>query len=103
MKYQQHNSDICREYFEAVLPDEDGNCSLCGAQLVGTAIVYSKITSYDPDEWEEIGQLEALNGYTSYLKSYANSMHFDINEPTKAKIIDLGNAKSFYEWLRSEI
>ncbi len=28
-----HDDSICFEYNEPVLPDEDGHCSLCGAEL----------------------------------------------------------------------
>ena len=94
----KHNADICSKYNETVLPDEDGNCSLCGAQLVGTAIVYSKLVSTDPDQYEEMGQAEALKGYTEYLNACANSTMFN-----RVNINDLTEAKTFSQWLESEI
>lgn len=100
-KYQSHNSDICREYGETVLPDEDGNCSLCGAKLEGMAIVYSKLWSMNPDEYKEINQKEALNGYTAYLGYYVNSLIFRYEGASQT--IDLCKAKTFNEWLESEI
>lgn len=99
--YQSHNSDICREYRETVLPDEDGNCSLCGAKLEGMAIVYDKVWSYNPTLTKEINQKEAFDGYTEYLWQYMNGMiHRYEGAP---QVIDLGKAKTFNEWLESEI
>lgn len=98
-KYRSHNSDICMEYNETVLPDEEGNCSLCGAMLRGTAIVYSKIWSTNPNLYKEMNQKEALDGYIEYLNAYAKSTIF---EPRRA-IVNLGHAKSFDDWLNTEI
>jgi hypothetical protein len=33
IKSWRHGSDVCSKYNEPVLPDEDGDCSLCGAVL----------------------------------------------------------------------
>lgn len=30
----EHNDTVCIKYNEPVLPNEQGNCSLCGAKLV---------------------------------------------------------------------
>lgn len=35
VKKMTHNDTICTKYNEPVLPDNDGNCSLCGATLTG--------------------------------------------------------------------
>jgi len=29
-----HNDHVCPKYIQTVLPDEKGNCSLCGAELL---------------------------------------------------------------------
>ena len=33
MSEREHNNMWCDKYFDKVLPDERGNCSLCGARL----------------------------------------------------------------------
>ena len=36
-----HNDRVCPKYNEPVLPDENGKCSLCGAELLPVISVYS--------------------------------------------------------------
>ena len=36
-----HNDQVCPKYNEPVLPDENGNCSLCGSEIVNVISVYS--------------------------------------------------------------
>jgi hypothetical protein len=45
-----HNADICEKYNEPVLPDEDGNCSLCGAGLVVKPKSFKVIYRHENDE-----------------------------------------------------
>ncbi len=49
-----HNDITCAKYHEPVLPDEDGNCSLCGAALMSAESNYKK----DLASWAE--RLESL-------------------------------------------
>jgi hypothetical protein len=42
-----HNDTTCIKYDEPVLPDEEGNCSLCGARLTPTE-----------EGWKSMGNLE---------------------------------------------
>jgi len=36
-----HNDRVCPKYNQPVLPDENGNCSLCGEELLPVISVYS--------------------------------------------------------------
>ena len=36
-----HNDRVCPKYNEPVLPDEKGNCSLCGEEIFNVISVYS--------------------------------------------------------------
>ena len=36
-----HNDRVCPKYNEPMLPDENGKCSLCGAELLPVISVYS--------------------------------------------------------------
>lgn len=98
-KIAKHNANICWEYGGTVLPDEEGKCSLCGAELIGMAVVYYKLVSLDPNRFSELNQQEALDGYTKYLNDYTRSVVFNYGRQTQ----DLSEAKTFRQWLETEI
>jgi predicted GNAT family N-acyltransferase len=61
-----HNDTTCTKYSESVLPDENGNCSLCGAKIDNhmLSLAQKKIEDFltemgftPTDEYEEHGVL----------------------------------------------
>lgn len=56
-----HNDEYCPKYNEKVLPDDDGKCSLCGAEFTSVVMqkrledILSRLGFTPTDEYEEHG------------------------------------------------
>lgn len=68
-KVEPHNDRLCPKYGEEVLPDENGNCSLCGAEITDEptikALSYEESVRLDP-----IGATQAeLHSFCEWLQN----------------------------------
>lgn len=88
----KHNDQTCSKYNDQVLPDENGRCSLCGAELISEKIdlcnKYTKRLNYLRKEiqaerisYSEIEELKSLAKYINQddtlLREWAGVPEYD--------------------------
>src|SRR5258708_39976428 len=72
-----HNDRVCPKYTEPVLPDENGNCSLCGEEIFPVISVYSLeqaiadgvLVELFKDDWQKLSGGKPIVA-TAHLYNY---------------------------------
>ncbi len=80
-----HNDTICTKYNEPVLPDEQGNCSLCSAKLINPCFISTQ--EYHRIQLDRLGELGTVKPCIKITMGKDSTNYLALNDGDYANII----------------